>query len=91
VEAGNAEAFAEVEGVGVVAVGAGVEGGGGAGVGAGVVDEPAEHGFAVAEGAGGGEGDEVVDIEVWPVASMSWMLKPATVVTAPRCSRAARW
>ena len=62
-EAGNAEAFAEVEGVGVVAVGAGVEGEGGAGVGAGVVDEPAEHGFAVAEGAGGGEGDEVVDIE----------------------------
>ncbi len=63
VEAGDAEALAEVEGVGVLAVGAGVEREGVAGGGAGVVDEPMEHGFAVAEGAGGGGGDEVVDVE----------------------------
>ena len=63
VEAGDTEAFPEVEGVGIVAMGAGVEREGVAGGGAGVLDEPAEHGFAVAEGAGGGSGDEVVDVE----------------------------
>ena len=63
VETGDAEALAEVEGVGVLAVGAGVEREGVAGGGAGMVDEPMEHGFAMAERAGGGGGDEVVDVE----------------------------
>jgi len=63
VEAGDAEAFAEVEGVGVLAVGAGVEREGVAAGGAGVVNEPAEHGSAVSEGAGGGVGGEIVDVE----------------------------
>ena len=52
VEAGDAEALAEVEGMGFVAVRAGVEREGVAAGGAGVVDEPGEHGFSVAEGAG---------------------------------------
>jgi len=63
VEAGDAEAFAEVEGVGVLAMGAGVEREGVAAGGAGVIDEPGEHGSAVSKGAGGGVGDEIVDVE----------------------------
>lgn len=63
VEAGDAEALAEVEGVGLLTLGAGVEREGVAGGGPGVIDEPLEHGAAVAEGAGVGMGDEVVDVE----------------------------
>jgi len=63
VEAGDAEAFAEVEGVSVLALGAGVEREGVATGGAGMVYEPAEHGSAVSEGAGGDVGNEVIDVE----------------------------
>ncbi len=63
VEVGDAEAVAEVEGVGLVAGGSGVEAEGGAALLAGVLDEPLEHGFAVTLGAGVLIGDEVVDVE----------------------------
>lgn len=62
-EAGDAEAVAEVEGMGILAVGAGVEGEGFAAERASVGNQPLQHYFAVALGAGGGGGDEVIDIE----------------------------
>ncbi len=49
--------------MGVDAVGAGVEGELGAAGFAGAGDEPVEHAIAEALGAGGGVGDEVVDVE----------------------------
>ncbi len=65
-EAGDAHAFAEVEGVGFLAVGSGVEAEGLAAGLAGVVLEPIEQSFAVAAGSARLIGYKVIDVEGAP-------------------------